>query len=158
MIKGKAKADKNAARAAANTLAVPPEEPSASPSRAETPSAQFAAGDDESAPAVFTAASDLSDHHLSSVHIAQPMSNGSANGSAETVTDRTTLLRLHEDVMNRFITLMVPILVDVYAASVSVPIRIKSLASLLKAIAFQDEEQLKHSLKVRALQSKSNAV
>ena len=62
--------------------------------------------------------------------------------------DRGDLLKSKSMVMNRFIGLIVPILVDVYAASVSIPIRIKSLVSLLKAICFQEQEQLKRTLKV----------
>ena len=145
MIKAKAKADRYAARhAATSNLALQPEE-SAPSSRAETPTNAQAAGEDEQAQGSLASASENSDHHPNPAPVGQPVSNISAS---EAVTDRTTLLRQHEGVMNRFITLMVPILVDVYAASVSVPVRIKSLASLLKAISFQDETQLKRSLKV----------
>ena len=68
--------------------------------------------------------------------------------SKESSVDRANLLRQHPAEITKFINLIVPLLIDVYAASVSVPVRTKSLASLLKAVAFQDEEQLKITLQV----------
>ncbi|KAI0730615.1 hypothetical protein C8Q76DRAFT_644034 [Earliella scabrosa] len=57
--------------------------------------------------------------------------------------DRTELLRSKPEVVGRFLHLMVPILVDVYAASVITPVRIKTLTGLLKAVSFLDGEELK---------------
>ena len=61
----------------------------------------------------------------------------------ETPLDRTELLRSKPEVVGRFMQVMVPILVDVYAASVSTPVRIKTLTGLLKAVSFLDSEELK---------------
>lgn len=61
----------------------------------------------------------------------------------EPVLDRTELLRSKPDVVGRYMQLMVPILVDVYAASVVAPIRLKTLTGLLKAISFLDADELR---------------
>ncbi|KAH8075865.1 hypothetical protein BXZ70DRAFT_712273 [Cristinia sonorae] len=61
----------------------------------------------------------------------------------EPAVDRTELLRSKPEVVNRFMHLMVPILVDVYAASVITPVRIKTLTGLLKAVSFLDGDELK---------------
>ncbi|OCH91486.1 hypothetical protein OBBRIDRAFT_775037 [Obba rivulosa] len=61
----------------------------------------------------------------------------------EVAPDRTEMLRSKPEVVGRFMRLMVPILVDVYAASVVTPIRIKTLTGLLKAVSFLDGEDLK---------------
>jgi E3 ubiquitin-protein ligase TRIP12 len=45
--------------------------------------------------------------------------------------------------------LIVPILVDVYAASVAFNVRTKAMAGLLKALSFMEGEELKKALKVR---------
>ncbi|KAK0202726.1 hypothetical protein DFS33DRAFT_1488831 [Desarmillaria ectypa] len=60
--------------------------------------------------------------------------------------DRTELLRSKSEVVGRFMNLAVPILIDVYAASVITPIRVKTLTGLLKAISFLDAEGLKRVL------------
>ena len=66
----------------------------------------------------------------------------------EAVVDRTDLLRSKPAVVGRFLHLMVPILVDVYAASVMTPVRIKTLTGLLKAVSFLDAEELVRVFKV----------
>ncbi len=48
----------------------------------------------------------------------------------------------------RFIDLVVPILIDVYAASVITPVRVKTLTGLLKAVSFLDADGLKRVLTV----------
>ncbi|KAF5336718.1 hypothetical protein D9758_015081 [Tetrapyrgos nigripes] len=58
-------------------------------------------------------------------------------------SDRTELLRSKPDVVGRFMQLTVPILIDVYAASVNTPVRVKTLTGLLKAVNFLDAEGLK---------------
>ncbi|KAF8449163.1 hypothetical protein L210DRAFT_3609574 [Boletus edulis BED1] len=65
---------------------------------------------------------------------------------AEPFSDRTELLRSKPDVVGRFMQLMVPILVDVYAASVITPIRVKTLTGLLKAVGFLEGAELKTAL------------
>ena len=63
--------------------------------------------------------------------------------------DRTDMLRSQPVVVARFMQLLVPILVDVYAASVIIPVRIKTLTGLLKAVGFLEPEGLKLVLMVR---------
>lgn len=67
--------------------------------------------------------------------------------------DRTELLRSRPEVIGRFLHLMVPILVDVYAASVITPVRIKTLTGLLKAVSFLDGEEVKQVFSVSPLTS-----
>jgi len=62
--------------------------------------------------------------------------------------DRTEMLRLKPGVVGRFMQLLVPILVDVYAASVITPVRIKTLTGLLKAVSFLDADGLNSVLMV----------
>jgi E3 ubiquitin-protein ligase TRIP12 len=66
----------------------------------------------------------------------------------EAAPDRTELLRSKPTVIGRFMQLMVPILIDVYAASVITPVRVKTLTGLLKAISFLDADGLKRVLTV----------
>lgn len=66
----------------------------------------------------------------------------------EPTLDRSELLRSQPVVVGRFMQLMVPILVDVYAASVITPVRVKTLTGLLKAVSFLDGENLKRVLTV----------
>lgn len=66
----------------------------------------------------------------------------------EPALDRSELLRSHPIVVGRFLQLMVPILVDVYAASVITPVRVKTLTGLLKAVSFLDGDNLKRVLTV----------
>jgi len=65
------------------------------------------------------------------------------NVDAISTPSRTELLRSKPDVVDRFMQLLVPILVDVYAASVSIPIRTKSLTGILKTVGFLDADGLK---------------
>jgi len=62
--------------------------------------------------------------------------------------DRTEMLRGKPDVVGRFMRLIVPILVDVYAASVITTVRIKTLTGLLKAISYLDADGIKRVLTV----------
>lgn len=66
----------------------------------------------------------------------------------EPPSDRTELLRSKPEVVGRFLQLMVPILIDVYAASVITPIRIKTLTGLLKAVGFSEGIELRAALHV----------
>ncbi|KAI8996413.1 hypothetical protein BD414DRAFT_455102 [Trametes punicea] len=60
-----------------------------------------------------------------------------------TIVDRTELLRSKPEVVGRFLRLILPILVDVYAASVNTPVRVRTLTGLLKAVSFLGGEELK---------------
>ncbi|KAG5222613.1 Ubiquitin fusion degradation protein [Salix suchowensis] len=74
--------------------------------------------------------------------------SASATPPKEPAPDRTDLLRSKPEVTDRFMQLMVPILVDVYAASVITPVRVKTLTGLLKAVSFLDAEGLNKVLAV----------
>ena len=66
-----------------------------------------------------------------------------AEAKKETLADRTELLRSKPQAVGKFMQLIVPVLVDVYAASVYAPVRIKTLTAILKAISFLDADGLK---------------
>jgi E3 ubiquitin-protein ligase TRIP12 len=68
----------------------------------------------------------------------------------ESPPDRTEMLRGKPDVVGRFMRLTVPILVDVYAASVITTVRIKTLTGLLKAISYLEADGIKQVLTVRS--------
>lgn len=63
---------------------------------------------------------------------------------------RLELLKGHPDLIARFIKAIVPVLVDVYAASVAVRVRTKVLNGLIKAVAFADAESLRATLQVHS--------
>ncbi|KAI1791847.1 hypothetical protein LXA43DRAFT_380217 [Ganoderma leucocontextum] len=131
MIKAKAKADRAAARQAAAAQAA-----SSSTSRPVTSdtSSGSAPTDDSQAPEAMSV----------DPQSAQEMEDALPQLQKEPATvDRTELLRSKPEVVGRFLHLMVPILVDVYAASVITPVRIKTLTGLLKAVSFLDGEELK---------------
>ena len=65
------------------------------------------------------------------------------------LVNRTELLRSKPELVARFTRLLVPVLVDVYAASVVSHVRTKTLTGLLKAVSFLDGDDLKNALKVR---------
>ncbi|KAI6126477.1 ubiquitin-protein ligase [Pisolithus croceorrhizus] len=69
-----------------------------------------------------------------------------AASATDPVSDRTELLRSKPEAVGRFMRLMVPVLIDVYAASVITPIRIKTLTGLLKAVGFLEGDELKAAL------------
>jgi E3 ubiquitin-protein ligase TRIP12 len=66
--------------------------------------------------------------------------------SKESPPDRTDMLRGKPEVVGRFMQLTVPILVDVYAASVITTVRIKTLTGLLKAISYLEADEIKRVL------------
>jgi len=66
-----------------------------------------------------------------------------ADVKKEALPDRTELLRSKPQVVGKFMQLTIPVLVDVYAASVYAPVRIKTLTAILKAVSFLDADGLK---------------
>ncbi|KAK6908083.1 hypothetical protein I203_102084 [Kwoniella mangroviensis CBS 8507] len=60
---------------------------------------------------------------------------------------RFELLQSNPEIIGKFIKAVVPVLVDVYAASVVFRVRAKVLSGLVKAIAFANAEQLKSTLR-----------
>jgi len=131
-VKARARAERAAARQATGTSVVPASQPSPDagpPTPAdnhpspETPGADNASQDSEERRA--------------------------GDSRKENTPDRTELLRSKPQAVGRFMQLSVPVLVDVYAASVYAPVRIKTLTALLKAVSFLDAEGLKRVLGVR---------
>lgn len=134
MMKAKAKADKAAERAArVPGIADGTASTSNVPSRAETPI-------EDATSSAETPSTEPTNEPDAPVIPVLPLKEG--------MVDRSELLRCKSEVVNHFMNLMTPILVDVYAASVSVPVRIKSLTGLLKAICFLESEQLVRIFKV----------
>ncbi|KAJ7587961.1 ubiquitin-protein ligase [Mycena floridula] len=116
MVKAKAKAERAAARQAAH---------------ATLAAAMLIAPLEEPAPAADASSADTQEDPTPGASVA---------------TDRTQLLRSKAIVVDRFMQLTVPILIDVYAASVVTPVRVKTLTGLLKAVSFLDAEGLKRVL------------
>ena len=137
MIKAKAKADRAAARQASSGA---PNIPSAPP-----PTAIVSSSLAHSSPLNQDSAATDNDS-------AEPQTQDAEEGlplpPKEPTVDRTELLRSKPSVVGRFMQLMVPILVDVYAASVITPVRVKTLTGLLKAVSFLDGDGLKRVLTV----------
>ncbi|KAI0060670.1 hypothetical protein BV25DRAFT_1954506 [Artomyces pyxidatus] len=80
------------------------------------------------------------------VDSAQEADEPSVPSSRDSTADRTEMLRAKPEVVGRFMQLMVPILIDVYAASVITTVRIKTLTGLLKAISFLEAGETKRVL------------
>jgi E3 ubiquitin-protein ligase TRIP12 len=134
MVKAKAKADRAAARQATSSIPVAPPLATAvsSPARSSPVTQDSTATDNDSA---------------------EPQTQDAEDGLSlplpkEPTVDRTELLRSKPNVVGRFMQLMVPILVEVYAASVITPVRVKTLTGLLKAVSFLDGDGLKRVLTV----------
>ncbi|KAF8216810.1 hypothetical protein K438DRAFT_1558643 [Mycena galopus ATCC 62051] len=125
MVKAKAKAERAAARQASHALLAAAMLIS-EPSTPKASSSAAAPADDTTS--VETAVAELED------------------GASAPAPDRFELLRSKPAVVGRFMELMVPILIDVYAASVITPVRVKTLTGLLKAVSFLDAHGLKRVL------------
>ena len=134
LVKAKAKADRAAARQA--TVAAAGLVPPASTSAGVSP------GPAEESPAPESAPESQQAADMEEAVVIPPK---------EPVLDRTELLRSKPEVVGRYMQLMVPILVDVYAASVVTPIRLKTLTGLLKAISFLDADELRRVFTVSLL-------
>jgi E3 ubiquitin-protein ligase TRIP12 len=61
---------------------------------------------------------------------------------------RMELLKAQPELVGKYIKAIVPVLVDVYAASVALRVRTKVLNGLVKAVAFAEEADLRATLKV----------
>lgn len=137
MIKAKGKAERAAARqqaAAAVGLVAPPQPPSEVPTPTATPAPTGPGAESGSGEPIVPDNDDAPP---------QPPAK-------EPAVDRTELLRSKPEVVGKFMQSMVPILVDVYAASVITPVRVKTLTGLLKAVSFLDAPGLKQVLTVSA--------
>ncbi|KAI6008984.1 ubiquitin-protein ligase [Pisolithus marmoratus] len=92
-------------------------------------------------------------NHESDTPIHDPEESSHAVSATDPVSDRTELLRSKPDAVGRFMRLIVPVLIDVYAASVITPIRIKTLTGLLRRFASSILSSKDHpSLVIGALQ------
>lgn len=148
LVKAKAKADRAAARQTAAEV-----DPATSQTTAiavvsaptDVNSAEFALADETSSGDGPSAESQPRDDAQDGDDPTLPLS---ALPVKEPAPDRTEMLRSKADVVGRFMRLTVPVLVDVYAASVMSSVRTKTLTGLLKAISFLDEDGLKQVLKV----------
>lgn len=131
-MKAKAKADRAAARQAAHTSAsASTPAPSAPVEAAATPTAEREAS--TPTPVV----------ERTSQEAEEGASTSNATPAKEAPPDRTELLRSKPAVVGRFVQLLMPILIDVYAASVITPVRTKTLTGLLKALSFLDADAIK---------------
>lgn len=120
LIKAKAKADRAAARAAAQ--------------------APLIAAGLISPPPVSTPEETPADGETPTQEVDTAVTTAPASGRTETLRSKIV-------VVSRFMQLTVPILVDVYAASVNTPVRVKALTGLLKAISFLDADGVKQVVK-----------
>ncbi|KAF9221474.1 hypothetical protein BS17DRAFT_758087 [Gyrodon lividus] len=128
MVKARAKADRTAARQVAAPVSYPVTSSVTAPDMLQYRAGQHDATQESDAQTQDT------DEAMPPASIAEPLS------------DRTELLRSKPDVVGRFMQLMVPILIDVYAASVITPIRVKTLTGLLKAVGFLEGDELRAAL------------
>ncbi|KAH9924830.1 hypothetical protein B0H21DRAFT_781413 [Amylocystis lapponica] len=133
LVKARAKAERAVARQAVAAAAGMQHFPGLLPGPVATTSASALMVEDSPAPDVGAADSQSAQEGEEVVPVVPPKDGA---------PDRTELLRSKPEAIGRFLHLMVPILVDVYAASVITPVRIKTLTGLLKAVSFLDGEEL----------------
>jgi E3 ubiquitin-protein ligase TRIP12 len=138
MVKAKAKAD----RAAARQAVFASYQPSPDTSAQATPAAE-----------------PFQDTSLNDFQMQDPDDMPPLTSTAEpAVADRTELLRSKPEVVGRFMQLIVPILIDVYAASVITPVRVKTLTGLLKAVGFLEGEALKDAFNLVPVASFASSI
>ncbi|KAG1723840.1 uncharacterized protein EDB91DRAFT_1340148 [Suillus paluster] len=138
MVKAKAKADRAAARHAAFTSYQPSPDVSAQATPAAEP---------------------FQDTSMNDFQMQDPDDIPPLPSAAEpAVADRTELLRSKPEVVGRFMQLMVPILIDVYAASVITPVRVKTLTGLLKAVGFLEGDALKDAFNLVPVASFASSI
>ncbi|KIL69369.1 hypothetical protein M378DRAFT_184532 [Amanita muscaria Koide BX008] len=125
LVKAKAKAERAAARQATTATVASASQP-VSEAGPSTPA-------DNPSPETHTADSGTQ----------EPEDRRAGDAKKECAPDRTELLRSRPEAVGRFMQLTVPVLIDVYAASVYAPVRIKTLTALLKAVSFLDADGLK---------------
>jgi E3 ubiquitin-protein ligase TRIP12 len=86
--------------------------------------------------------------------LATPSKNRDADSKPQTPVERRAELfeqgpDARRDAVRRYYTLMLPTLVDVYAASVSVPVRSRAVQGMLKIVNFCDPDDLAKIMTVR---------
>lgn len=158
MIKAKGKADRAAARAAlaaahGGSSSHPPVVPASAaptpvsmPEETSTDASMAVAGQSESQDGQGSQPIDMI------IGDALPLASGS--GERERERDKTAVrietLKGRPDLVHRFLHYLVPILVDVYAASVALQVRSRALTGILKAVSWMDGDDLLGVLKVRS--------
>lgn len=149
LVKAKAKAQRAAARAQA---AADPSSSTAldTPSGLESP----ATGTAEDRPAVSTANSTDDVSGAAAVDDVLSASTRSRNKEADQVLERRlSLLKEHPELVRRFVGLIIPVLVDVYAATVALKVRTKVLTALLKTVGYLAPDELREVLQTVPLAS-----
>lgn len=159
MIKAKGKADRAAARAAAAAPSV---------SAAPRPSVSVASSAHPSqealveAPPTSSASLNQTPPGAQGADSQTQPTGGAAEADAPAMSERekekererdkllarVNALKERPELSRRFMRSMVPILVDVYAASVALQVRSRSLSGLLKAISWLDGNDLSRTLRV----------
>ncbi|KDQ11912.1 hypothetical protein BOTBODRAFT_113824 [Botryobasidium botryosum FD-172 SS1] len=72
---------------------------------------------------------------------------GESASAASTSASRSELLRSKPEVVGRFMRLMLPVLIEVYAATVTLSLRSKTMTALLKAASFLEAAELQRDLR-----------
>lgn len=136
LIKAKAKADRAASKREAKDN-----------SAAATPTPQATSANGSADPPEASIATEI----VSETPSREDQTETLQTPTKDQVLDRNELLRSKPEVVGRFMQLMVPVLIDVYAASVITSVRLKTLTGLLKAVGFLETEDLKRVFSVSAL-------
>lgn len=143
MVKAKAKAHRASARQQAAADAGPPD-------ASGTTSPATGSIDAATGPPILAGADDLSApspiDELSSLNSFTRSKNKEIEQAIE---QRLDVLKAHPDLVRRFVELTIPVLVDVYAATVAVKVRTKVLNALLKTVSYLSSGDLKEIIKVR---------
>ena len=146
MIKHKAKAERAAPRHS-QTLLAPNDLPNTVPASAEASENGENGGLEDILPGVITRGGSP----VGSDGPSTETKSTTLSASALAAAARLELLRGKSDLLMRFIRLMIPVLVEVYAASVAVNIRTRALTGMLKAASFLEPEGLWKVVEVRCL-------
>lgn len=137
MIKHKAKAERAAAKLAKAALEPPPDQASGPPDALTETSEN--GGLDGILPGIITRGT--SPIGSDSPALPEPKSTV-VSASTLAAAARTELLRGKAGLLMRFMRMMTPVLVEVYAASVAVNIRTRALTGMLKAASFLESDDL----------------
>jgi len=143
MIKHRAKAERAAARQAKALLA-PIDLPVTAHASAETTENGDNGGLDGILPGVITRGSSP----VGSDGPSTDTKSNAVSASALAAAARLELLRGKSDLLMRFMRLMIPVLVEVYAASVAVNIRTRAMTGMLKATSFLEPDELWKAVEV----------
>jgi E3 ubiquitin-protein ligase TRIP12 len=143
MIKHKAKAERAAARQA-KALLVPVDLPDVVPASVEATEHGDNGGLDGILPGVITRGSSP----IGSDGPSTDAKTTALSASALAAAARLELLRGKSDLLLRFMRLIIPVLVEVYAASVAVNIRTRALTGILKAASFLEPDELWKAVEV----------